>query len=130
MTNPKIVGLRKKIASVQKKFSGPRAPKGASLASRGFRGTQNASAIMESLYKMRSKHAVNNEYASKLVRIFESARKGEIVPPAGSPSSDHQILVNSARALFKAEKSNKVVELNKRQIEVLSKYHRMLYRRQ
>ena len=130
MINPKLKKLQNQLGKIQKKFSGPRAPKGASLASRGFRGTQNAAYIMEALYKMRSEHAVNNEYASKLVRVFESAKKGDIAPPSGSPSSDHQILVNTARALFKAEKTKKAVELNKRQIEVLSKYHRMIYRRQ
>lgn len=130
MINPKLANLRKQLGKTQKKFSGPRAPKGASLASRGFRGTQGSAYVMELLFKMRSEHPVNNEYASKLARVFEATQKGELSPPSGSPSSDHQILVNAARSLFKAERENRTVELNENQVEVLSKYHKMLFRRQ
>ncbi len=130
MINPKLANLRKQLGKTQKKFSGPRAPKGGSLASRGFRGTQGSAYVVELLTKMNSTHSVNNEYASKLIRVFEATQKGELQPSYGSPASEHQILVNAARALFKAERENKTVELNKNQVEVLSKYHKMLFRRQ
>jgi hypothetical protein len=126
---PTIDSLRKLIGATQKKFSGPRPAKGASMALRGSRGTQNAKYIMKRISNMNSKQPWNNHVANEIFRIFEASREGIIEPPSGSPSSDHQILVNIALALVKAEKKKSAVELNTRQMEVMTKYAQLLQRR-
>jgi|GEM_PF-4615525 len=126
---PNIEALRAQIAETKKKFSGPRPAKGASMSMRGSRGTQNADFVMKRISQMQSKEPWNNHVADRIYAIFEAAREGQIKPPSGSPASDHQILANIANALFAAEKKKKAVELNTRQMEVMTKYSQLLKRR-
>lgn len=129
MLNPKLAALKKQITNIQKRSSGPRPPIGASMASRGSRGANNAAIKLKRIAQMESIHPLNNEIASKLNAIFEGILREELNPPTGSPSSDHQILTNVANSLLKAEGQKKVVGLNENQLSVLSKYTQMLKRR-
>ena len=129
MLNPKLSALKKQIAKVQKKSSGPRPPIGASMASRGSRGANFAAIKLKRIALMRSEHPWNNEIASKVNAVFEGILREELNPPTGSPDSDHQILTNVANSLLKAEGERRVVDLSERQMTVLSKYTQMLKRR-
>jgi hypothetical protein len=124
--NPQEVrkALLKRIKKIQSTKSLTQSKKpGKSMAMRGQAGTNFALLKIKKLAQMNSKHALNNEVATNLYRVFERARQAELEFEQ-RPGSDHQILVNATNRLLDAEKKNRMVELTQREMDVISKYSR------
>jgi hypothetical protein len=115
----KIAQLRKIMAKASAR--GKKLPRKAGRPRLGTRGTNFAEAKMSMIKKIAETRGINSHEATQVLSIFLEAHKGNISPPA----ADHQVLVNIANGVLKAEKLKQEVKLNPNQKALLEKYYRM-----